>query len=236
MSSKSPLDASDSLFGMSSASSASASGHQRARCQKCDGPKRCPDDGSFRGRMGLEPGVWTHRLRLLLEVPLNPTVTLDGLKKIIRGLGGFGFVGPLLCEAGPQQKGICQARREPLQQKKRLASPPNHKVTDRMLGRIEDGISHHPLLKVSVSRPCSYPGNKRRDRLMRLNRPPSLGPKAEQGLPIYRSGAAQRLMLPDTGYGMDAEIQTHLFEPFFTTKAPGQHTGLGLSIVYTIVT
>lgn len=153
MSSKSPLDASDSLFGMSSASSASASGHQRARCQKCDGPKRCPDDGSFRGRMGLEAGVWTHRLRLLLEVSLNPTVTLDRLKKIIRGLGGFGFVGPLLCEAGPQQKGICQARREPLQQKKRLASPPNHKVTDRMLGRIEDGISHHPRLSEHYGSP-----------------------------------------------------------------------------------
>lgn len=39
----------------------------------------------------------------------------------------------------------------------------------------------------------------------------------------------------DTGHGMDEETQKHLFEPFYTTKEPGKGTGLGMSIVYGIV-
>ena len=39
----------------------------------------------------------------------------------------------------------------------------------------------------------------------------------------------------DTGFGMDAETQSHLLEPFFTTKSPGHGNGLGLVTVNTIV-
>ena len=39
----------------------------------------------------------------------------------------------------------------------------------------------------------------------------------------------------DNGMGIPATLQSHVFEPFFTTKDPGEGTGLGLALVYSIM-
>jgi PAS domain S-box-containing protein len=39
----------------------------------------------------------------------------------------------------------------------------------------------------------------------------------------------------DQGHGIPAEIQSQVFEPFYTTKEPGEGTGLGLALVFSIM-
>jgi two-component system, cell cycle sensor histidine kinase and response regulator CckA len=54
--------------------------------------------------------------------------------------------------------------------------------------------------------------------------------------PSPGDGAYVCIEVRDSGEGMDAETLRHVFEPFFTTRDRATSTGLGLSVVYGIVT
>ncbi len=50
-----------------------------------------------------------------------------------------------------------------------------------------------------------------------------------------QSGQQVRITVTDYGTGIAPELQDRIFEPFFTTKEPGEGTGLGLAMVYSII-
>jgi CheY-like chemotaxis protein/anti-sigma regulatory factor (Ser/Thr protein kinase) len=53
--------------------------------------------------------------------------------------------------------------------------------------------------------------------------------------PDVEPGEFVKLMVTDTGPGIEPGVRERMFEPYFTTKGPGKGTGLGLSVVHGIV-
>lgn len=52
---------------------------------------------------------------------------------------------------------------------------------------------------------------------------------------VFYDSAGINISVSDNGTGIPEEIKHKIFEPFFTTKAPSKGTGIGLSLVETIV-
>ncbi|TDB03174.1 ATP-binding protein [Halomonas marinisediminis] len=61
------------------------------------------------------------------------------------------------------------------------------------------------------------------------------GPGDSVTIETVPEGPGVRVSVTDEGAGIDPSVRDHLFEPFTTTKPPGEGTGLGLPLVYSII-
>jgi len=62
-----------------------------------------------------------------------------------------------------------------------------------------------------------------------------VGNRSIKGSSKIQKGTYVRLIISDTGHGMDKRTIERIFEPFFTKKEVGSGSGLGLSVVHGIV-
>jgi PAS domain S-box-containing protein len=86
--------------------------------------------------------------------------------------------------------------------------------------------------------PCAANANAMRQLLLNLltNAVQAMPRGGELRLRTARAGHDRmRLEIEDTGVGIAPENLHRIFDPFYTTKAPGQGTGLGLSVVHSVV-
>jgi signal transduction histidine kinase len=86
--------------------------------------------------------------------------------------------------------------------------------------------------------PCAANANAMRQILLNLvtNAVQAMPEGGELRLRTERPSTDRiRLQVEDTGVGIPPDRLTRIFDPFYTTKAPGQGTGLGLSVVHSVV-
>jgi signal transduction histidine kinase len=97
---------------------------------------------------------------------------------------------------------------------------------------IDGGQLEQVLVNLSVNARDAMPDGGRLTIRTEISSEPVPLAAREQAL---ARGPHARLVVQDTGAGMDAETLAHACEPFFTTKAEGHGTGIGLATVHDIV-
>jgi Na+/proline symporter/nitrogen-specific signal transduction histidine kinase len=154
-----------------------------------------------------------------LELILEQTRRID---RIVRVLGGFAHAG---AASAPD------AERVPVQ----VAEVVREAFTLTGLGR----AARAAALSANVAPELFVRGDRQRLVQILVNLLTNACDASKQGAGVQvhasRQGEQIVLQVVDHGTGMEPAVRARALEPFFTTKAAGEGTGLGLSLVYSLV-
>ncbi len=120
----------------------------------------------------------------------------------------------------------------------RATLPATIEIDANLNGQLPDVLANPTQIHQVVMNLCTNAGHAMRNMHGKLTVTLNLARLDADSMPPVelKPGHYVRLTVSDTGRGMDAGTVERIFEPFFTTKAPGEGTGLGLSVVHGIVT
>lgn len=115
-----------------------------------------------------------------------------------------------------------------------------HAIIDNCLLMLQNKIKHKAVLKKAYyTAPIVFKGNVGRLHQVFVNlisnAIQAIPDKGNIGIKTYLKGANAIIEIEDDGVGIDKKVLPKITDPFYTTKSPGQGTGLGLSVVQSIM-
>lgn len=172
-----------------------------------------------------EQGEIGERLRIILQAGQNAS-------KLVSKILGFSrrqTAAPTVLDINEILRGLEKMTRRLLGERIELVLD-LHAGAGRIF--IDAGQMEQALINLVINARDAMPGG---GRLTLSSLPVQVDEALAAHHPGLRPGKYAAIGVRDSGQGMEAAVLARIFEPFFTTKPKGEGTGLGLALVFSIV-